>query len=188
MVHHGALIGEREGGEFSGGGRQASASDTCLNNSKYHVTSLRKGFVILCIILMKEALGGDLITKWKVLCSPLTSVSPLLVTFPLVLRGPIPDLSSFSSLTSFVLTEAATSKLQMLELKASLVPDISVKVPMVNICNSESLVLALRMSLTASSLIWTIVLMSCKPTRGLYPSPMLRHSAIPEQRFPLVIP
>ena len=42
---------------------------------------MRKGFVNLCIALMKEALGGDLMTKWNVFrfcsCTPLSPVAPL---------------------------------------------------------------------------------------------------------------
>ena len=79
-----------------------------------------------------------------------------------------------------------TSKLQMLELKASLVPDMSVSCPMFTILSSESLVLDLRMSLTASWFSWTIDLISWSPTKGWYPSPIAIQSAIPEQRCAVV--
>ena len=80
----------------------------------YQVTSFRKGFVNLCIALMKEALGGDLMTKWKVFwfCSdaPLSPSAP--GTAPLETGG-----SESGSLLSLTLMLAVTFKKNLTKYK-----------------------------------------------------------------------
>ena len=90
-----------------GGGASRHLIYNCWQLTRYQVTSFRNGLVILCIILIKDSLGGDLITKEKgFLTSPVS-------------------VESFLSSEIF----AMTSMLQILELKASFVPDISSRGP-----------------------------------------------------------
>ena len=112
------------------------------------MTSFRNGFVILWVILMNEDFGGDLITKWNFFLMPSSRLSAEVDFSPTML--------------------AVTSMLQMLELKASLVPDMSSSSPTVSSVSSWLPVLALRMSLMASWLRWTRVLISWRPASCWY--------------------